>query len=116
MGRPRLEDQDKRIVQVNIRLTEDENKRITHYALASGISPANWIRKKVFMGKFPPVKQSPLDAFIYNELKKIGVNLNQATHKINRGEPAKEYIPSITQTKYVLDKILKILVDDRQPG
>ena len=28
MGRPRVEDQDKRIVQVNIRLTEEEHKKV----------------------------------------------------------------------------------------
>ena len=44
MGRPRVDDQDKRIVQVNIRLTEDEYKKASQYAEASHLSPANWIR------------------------------------------------------------------------
>src|SRR4051812_30391265 len=116
MGRPRVEDQDKRIVQVNIRLTEDENKKVNHFASASGLSPANWIRKKVFSRKFPAVKVSPLDASIYNELKKIGVNINQATHKINLGEMPKEYMHFILQLRVLLDKVLKTLLDDRQSG
>jgi uncharacterized phage-associated protein len=116
MGRPRVEDQDKRVVQVNIRLTEDENKKVIHYASASGLSPANWIRKKVFTGKFPAVKASPLDASIYNELKKIGVNLNQATHKINQGDMPKDYTVFILQLRNLLDKVLKTLIDDRVSG
>jgi hypothetical protein len=48
MGRPRVGDQDKRIVQVNIRLTEEEHKKVVQYSQASGLSPANWMRKKVF--------------------------------------------------------------------
>jgi uncharacterized phage-associated protein len=116
MGRPRVEDQDKRVVQVNIRLTEDENKKVIHYASASGLSPANWIRKKVFTGKFPAYKVSPLDASIYNELKKIGVNLNQATHKINQGEMPKDYTVFILQLRNLLDKVLKTLIDDRVSG
>jgi hypothetical protein len=116
MGRPLVNDQDKRVVQVNIRLTEDEHKKVSHYASASGLSPANWLRKKVFTGKFPAVKLSPLDASIYNELKRMGVNLNQATHKINHGELPKDYMMFILQIRNLLDKILKLLVDDRQSG
>src|SRR5688572_6997512 len=40
MGRPRVDDQDKRVVQVNIRLTEDEYKRASEYAEASQLSAA----------------------------------------------------------------------------
>jgi hypothetical protein len=71
MGRPRVGDQYKRVVQVNIRLTEEEHKKITQYSQASGLSPANWMRKKVFTGKFPPVKLSPLEASMYNQLRSM---------------------------------------------
>jgi hypothetical protein len=37
-------------VQVNIRLTEAENDRVNTYAEAAGITPAKWIRQKVFTG------------------------------------------------------------------
>ena len=112
MGRPRINDSDKRIVQVNIRLTEEESNKVNQYASASGLSAANWIRGKIFRGKFPPVKLSPLDASIYTELKKIGVNLNQVTHKINRREFPKEYLYRQLQLSVILDKIFEILIND----
>jgi hypothetical protein len=115
MARPKVNDIEKRIVQVNIRLTTDENTKVNEYATASGLSPANWVRAKIFTGKFPPVKMSPLDASIYQELKKIGVNLNQATHKINQGDFPKDYSVLQFQLLALLDKILKALIDDGQP-
>jgi hypothetical protein len=115
MARPKINDIDKRTVQVNIRLTNYENTKVNEYATASGLSPANWVRAKIFTGKFPPVKMSPLDVSIYQELKRIGVNLNQATHKINQGDFPKEYPVLQLQLLALLNKILKALIDDGQP-
>ena len=114
MARPRINDKDKRIAQINIRLTHDEEVRINQYAVASGISPANWIRKKVFTGKLPDLKLSPLDASIYQELRKIGVNLNQATHRLNQGDVPKNYLILQLELLTLLNKILKALLNDRQ--
>src|SRR4051812_46704599 len=83
MGRPALEEEQKRVIQVNIRLTVPENKKVEAYAESAGLSPANWIRQKVFTGRFPPVKNSPIEAALYRELHKIGVNLNQAVKQVN---------------------------------
>lgn len=116
MGRPRVGDQDKRIVQVNIRLTEEEHKKVVQYSQASGLSPANWMRQKVFTGKFPPVKLSPLEASMYNQLRSIGVNLNQITRKINQGDDHRTHFDFLVSTWIDIKGILKKLTDDRQPG
>ena len=116
MGRPRVEDLNKRVVQVNIRLTEEEHKKVAQYAQASGLSPANWMRRKVFTGKFPPVKLSPLDASIYRELKSMGVNLNQIAHKINQGEEYRVHAKFILDLWLTINKILNRLINDRQSG
>jgi hypothetical protein len=50
MGRPTLQEENKRIIQLNIRLTKDENDAICNYAEASERTPANWIRQKAFTG------------------------------------------------------------------
>ncbi|QHS56814.1 plasmid mobilization relaxosome protein MobC [Mucilaginibacter sp. 14171R-50] len=86
MARPALKEEDKRVVQVNIRLTEAEHDRVNAYAEAAGITPANWIRQKVFTGKFPAIRVSPLNAAVYRELHKIGVNLNQAVKAMHTGK------------------------------
>ena len=113
MARPRINDSDKRVVQVNIRLTIEESNKVNQYAAASGLSPANWIRYKVFVGKFPPVKMSPLDASVYLELKRIGVNLNQVTHRINAGAFPKEYLVRQLELTMILNNIIKVLINDR---
>lgn len=109
MGRPRVNDTDKRQVQINIRLTTDESNKVNEFASASGLSPANWIRAKLFSGKPPAAKMSPLDTSIFHELKKIGVNLNQVTHRINAGEFPKEYIGRQLELTNLLKRIIDIL-------
>ena len=115
MARPRKNEGDKRMTQINIRLTQDEHAKVSQYATASGLSPANWARYKLFVGKFPPVKLSPLDAALYLQLKKIGVNLNQVTHRINAGAFPKEYLNCQLELNDLLNKILNALIHDRQP-
>jgi hypothetical protein len=114
MARPKIAEKDKRLVQVNIRLTIEENARIMDFATASGLSPANWLRQKVFTGKNPPVRMSPLDTSIYQELKRIGVNLNQAAHKLNQGDFPQDLRDLQLQLIALLNKILKAIVHDGQ--
>lgn len=116
MARPHIDNKEKRIVQVNIRLTIDEQNKVNHYASASGMSPANWIRKKVFSGKFPAVRQSPLDTATYQELRNIGVNLNQAVHKINKGELPSFFYKQLQELQEKVNQIIKLLIDDRESG
>ena len=56
MGRPRVEDQNKRIIQVNIRLTEDEYKTVTQYSQASGIKSRKLDAQKTIHWKIPSSK------------------------------------------------------------
>ena len=114
MARPRKDDIEKRIVQVNIRLTKDEEEKANTYAIASGLSPANWIRQKVFTGKFPSIKMSPLDGDIYRELKRIGVNLNQGTHRLNQGGVPNDYRILQLELLELLNKIFQLLIHDGQ--
>ena len=114
MARPRKTDIEKRTIQVNIRLTKDEADKVNNYATASEQNPANWIRQKVFTGKFPLMKASPLEGDIYRELKKIGVNLNQGTHRLNQGDVPKDYLVLQNELLTLLNKIIKLLIHDRQ--
>lgn len=114
MSRPKIDEQSKRLVQVNIRLTTEENDKVNEYAAASGLSPANWIREKVFTGKNPAVRMSPLDTSIYQELKRIGVNLNQAAHKLNQGDFPRDIQELQIQLIALLHRTLKAIVRDGQ--
>lgn len=86
MGRPRVRDQDKRIVQVNIRLTEEEHKK------TNSIRPGKWIKsckldaKESIHRKIPASQAVASGHPCINELRSIGVNLNQIARKVNQGE------------------------------
>jgi len=99
---------------VNIRLTKDEADKVNNCATASELSPADWIREKVFTGKFPAIKVSPLEGEIYRELKRIGVNLNQGTHRLNQGDVPRDYLVLQNELLNLLNKIINLLIHDRQ--
>ncbi|WP_345954042.1 plasmid mobilization relaxosome protein MobC [Mucilaginibacter sp. PAMB04168] len=110
MARPALQEEQRRQVQVNIRLTLEENLKVITYAEASGLTPANWIRQKVFTGRFPPLKQSPIEAALYRELHRIGVNLNQAVRQVNSHQLAAIPEPVLTELLTIQREIIKRLL------
>ena len=114
MARPRKNDIDKRTRQLNIRLTESESIRLNDYAKTSKTNPAELVRQKVFTGKFPPAKMALLDIETYKELKKIGVNINQAVHKLNQTGEKIDYQLQSLQLLALLNKIAKAIANDRQ--
>ncbi|HWA33875.1 MAG TPA: hypothetical protein VG737_07085 [Cyclobacteriaceae bacterium] len=113
MGRPRKTDSERRTAQLNLHLTADEEKKILEWAAASGMFPPEWIRQKIFTGRFPPVRQSPIETAVYQELRKIGVNLNQGTHKLNAGEFPRNYLTLQLELLAMLNKLCKVLLADR---
>ncbi|PZR02643.1 MAG: hypothetical protein DI539_27405 [Flavobacterium psychrophilum] len=114
MSRPKINEQDKRLVQVNIRLTENESRVINEQAEGSALSPANWIRHKVFTDKFPPLKEAALDVSVYQELNKIGVNLNQAVHKLNQGDTPHDLVKPVHELLDLNKRIINLLLHDRR--
>lgn len=85
MGRPKKEQAERRLINFTVRLTGQEMERLLLLAQQCGKAPAVLIRDKVFKGKFPEPGAAVIDRLTFLELKKIGVNLNQLTHKVNSG-------------------------------
>ncbi len=110
MGRPVLEQERRRVVQVNIRLTIEEYKKVAAYAQSAGLSPANWIRHKVFTGRFPTVKNSSIEAALYRELHRIGVNLNQAVRHLNSRQSSSISQPVLEELLAMQREIIKLLL------
>jgi len=110
MARPALNEEERRTVQVNIRLTEDENKKVSEQAEGAGLTPANWIRQKMFSGRFPVIKASPIEAKLYRELHYIGNNLNQAVKQLHSGKLSPAYLTILTKLLELKNDILKRLV------
>jgi hypothetical protein len=116
MGRPALQEEDKRIIQVNIRLTKEEHDTVCNYAQASAMTSAHWIRQKAFTGRFPAIKLSPVNAALYRELHKIGVNLNQAVRHVHGGKLSPAYLSILTSLMKTQKDILTVYSNDSRPG
>ncbi len=116
MARPRKIDSELRVKQLKLHLTVEEKNKILHQAAASALHPSAWIRRKIFTGKFPSLKVSPIEVHLYQELKRIGVNLNQGTHKLNQGEFPAHYTELQLSLLKILNNIYKVLIDDRKAG
>lgn len=115
MGRPKL-DQEKKLSKWFIfRVTEDEMKRIHAAAETCGQAPGKLVRQKLFKGKFPVAKPSKLNLHTYSELKKIGVNLNQLTRKVNSGFLPDGLLSLLMKLLQQQETIIAKLLNDSQP-
>lgn len=71
--------------QLHIRVSDEELKQLEDKATSQRCSTAKYCRDKLLYEKCHKanIKQQTQ---LLNELNKIGVNLNQIAHRINRGE------------------------------
>lgn len=89
MGRPRKNDDEKVSKNIKIHLTEKEYNKIIDFIKSTheneNYSISDFLRNTILdiiSGKKAIIKQVLPIKYIY-ELNKIGVNLNQLTHKVN---------------------------------
>lgn len=85
MGRPRKTDDDSRTVFVGVRVTEAERAALASAAARSGLSLSAYLRASglsAFAAAATPARRS-LDWPALDQLRRIGVNLNQAVRVAN---------------------------------
>jgi len=85
MARPRKESGERRDEQLKLRLTLAEIERLREQAATSGLTVADYARRRI-LGL--PVSPAPrrADAALLSELNRIGVNINQIARSLNRGQ------------------------------
>jgi hypothetical protein len=115
MPRPKLPEDQRRVVNFTVRLTSAEVKRLEQLANLCCKAPGILMRDKFFKGKFPEPKMAKLDLQTYLELKKIGVNLNQLTRQVNSGIVPSGFLGLLMKLLKHEDFIIKLLLHDRQP-
>ena len=79
MARPRKEPDDRRSETLAIRLTVAERIRVEQAAFAAGLSASEYARSLVLAGRVVVRQNRALDHAAFDELRRIGVNLNQLT-------------------------------------
>ncbi|WP_462265727.1 plasmid mobilization protein [Mucilaginibacter sp.] len=114
MARPPKPTEDKLTIRLSFRLTPAELEQLNQLAEACGIAPSVLVRQKLFTGRFPQPKAARLDRDAYLELKKIGVNLNQLTKKVNAGLMPIALLPVLDELNRKESIIIEKLTHDRQ--
>jgi hypothetical protein len=91
MARPRLAYGEKRDEVLGLRITPAERAEIEDQAERLGISPADFMRRRVLGYRLPPLSdEAKARASLALAFNRVGVNMNQIAHRLNAGGEASE--------------------------
>ena len=98
MARPRIDDALRRTEQLGIRLTVAEKNAVHWAAKRAGMSLVEWVRHVALEAADAPSSAPTADArerrnrwlYIWRQLVRVGVNLNQIAMRLNAGESVSE--------------------------
>ena len=109
MARPLKETHEKNsCVLPPVRCTGDERQDILTKAQSLGLSLSEYIRQMALNGKVV-IKQSKYDVDLIDQIRRIGINLNQQTKRLNgTGEVSPELKQCWSKLNGLLDDILMI--------
>jgi len=79
MPRPRKTPDDRRSEALGLRLTPAERIQVEQEAAAAGLTASEYARARVLNGRVVIRQNRTLDPAAFDELRRIGVNLNQLT-------------------------------------
>ena len=99
----------KRNITLSIRLTSEEKEALTKKASDADLSMTDYILRCSSRKKIRVINMSK----VIVELKRIGNNLNQITHRINSGEfQSYNFAEVVEEQRKLNDLILSMLGDD----
>lgn len=114
MARPPKHQDDRRSSILKIRVTTTEHDSLKREAAHAGYTVTEIARRKL-LGERLTVRTSrhlPVDA--YNELKKIGVNLNQMARRMN-ASPRVDPL-DVQLVRHDIDRLMDLLEPPHEPG
>lgn len=83
MARPRKGRDDQLSEMLRCRLRAAEYLRIRQAAHKANMSVSDYTRRMMLSGTVVIRKSRNLDPAVYDQLRRIGINLNQAVHKLH---------------------------------
>lgn len=108
MARPRKGRDDQLSEMLRCRLRPDEYLRIRQSAQKANMSVSDYTRRMLLSGTVVVKRTRNLDPAVYDQLRRIGINLNQAVHKLN----ATGLIPpELARTAAVVESVVLGIVD-----
>jgi hypothetical protein len=83
MARPRKGRDDQLSEMLRCRLRPAEYLRIRQAAQQANMSVSDYVRRMLLTGNVVIKKTRTLDPEVFDQLRRIGINLNQAVHKLH---------------------------------
>ncbi len=83
MSRPPKGPDDQRSEFVRCRVRPAEYLRILKAAERAGLTPSEYARRLLLTGQVTIRQMQSLDPEAFDQLRRIGINLNQAVHKLH---------------------------------
>lgn len=103
MARPRKPDSDRRTARLDIRFAAGELEQLALQAERAGLPLSAYVREAALKGRVTVPARRRLDWTVLDELRRIGVNLNQAVRVANRrGFIAPELVRAATAVEAFL--------------
>ena len=110
MGRPKKKLAERRGTALSFRVTAAERLKIEEAARRAGLSASDYARARLLTGKLIIRENRRLDYAAFDQLRRIGVNLNQLTRLANRTG----FIAPKIET--VLREIERLIAREISPG
>ena len=112
MARPKKQPAERRTVSLSCRLTMAERLLIETAAAQAGLSLCEYVRRQVLKGKVSIQQNRALDHSTFDQLRRIGVNLNQLTRLAHQ---TGEIPPQISRAAAAVERVIRREID-AEPG
>ncbi len=118
MARPSKQAREKRDHFLTLRLTDEEQHAIAARAANANATPSVFVREAALGANLRVVQPPPTLPFAaIEELRRIGVNLNQLARIANAtGEMPARLDPALEQLQEILGTVMGLLDDDDSTG
>jgi Bacterial mobilisation protein (MobC) len=92
---------------VPIRFSKEERDSLLSQAKSFGVSLSEFVRRAALKRRLPPAPPPQINRDIYQELSRIGNNLNQVARKIHEGAVSVdlELVGTLTELKGVVKEV-----------
>jgi len=87
MARPKKTFENLKILQINIRVTLEEQLLLEEFSKLYGVNVVEFIRIKAFKKQLPKQMMSGINRELLIEVSRIGNNINQLTKRANQNNP-----------------------------
>lgn len=115
MARPRKQPASRRTAWISYRVTPDEKAQIQAQAEKAGFSIGDYSRQAVKKTRLV-IKESAADFERVDQLRRVGVNLNQIARALNAGGTLPPYLERLcTRIETLLDRLFDEALNHGSP-